>query len=164
SPIWDNQNHVKNLVIVLTDITETKQIQTLQQVVLEAVASQLPLAGVADLICRGVESIAPDVFSSMLLIDPEGRLHPLAGPRLPHSYSSAIEGLPIGETTGSCGTAAYLGKPVCVTDISTDPLWADYKDLVLPLGFQACWSSPVKLDDGRVAGTFAFYYKEKRGP
>jgi c-di-GMP-specific phosphodiesterase len=164
SPIRDNEDHVKNVVIVLTDITETKQIQTLQQVVLEAVASGLPLAGVADLICRCVESIAPEAFSSMLLVDPEGRLHPLAGPRLPQSYSSAIEGLAISEKGGSCGTAAYLAKPVCVTDISTDPLWADYKSLVLPMGFQACWSSPIKLDNGRVVGTFAFYYKEKRGP
>jgi c-di-GMP-specific phosphodiesterase len=164
SPIRDNDGHVSNLVIVLADITETKRIQTLQQVVLEAVASGLPLAEVADLICRRVEAIAPEVFSSVLLVDQEGRLHPLAGPRLPSEYSAALDGLPIGESAGSCGTAAYLGKPVCVIDISTDPLWADYKSMVLPLGFQACWSSPIELRDGHVAGTFAFYYKEKRCP
>jgi c-di-GMP-specific phosphodiesterase len=164
SPIRDDNDHIGNYVIVLVDITETRQIQTLQQVVLEAVASGLPLAGVADLICRRVEWIAPEVYSSMLRVDPEGRLHPLAAPRLPENYSSALEDLAIGECTGSCGTAAYLGKPVCVTDIATDPLWADYRSLVLPLGFQACWSSPIKLRDGRVAGTFAFYYKEKRCP
>jgi len=164
SPIRDNNDQVKNFVIVLADITETRQIQTLQQVVLEAVARGLPLIAVADLICRRVESIAPEVHSSMLLVDTEGRLHPLAGPRLPQHYSDALDGVPIGECTGSCGTAAYLGKDICVTDISTDPLWEDYKSLVLPLGFQACWSSPIKLRDGRVAGTFAFYYKEKRCP
>jgi c-di-GMP-specific phosphodiesterase len=99
-----------------------------------------------------------------LLVDPEGRLRPLAAPRLPQHYSDALNGALIGECVGSCGTAAYLGKDVCVTDISTDPLWAEYKSLALPLGLQACWSSPIKMRDGRVTGTFAFYYKEKRGP
>lgn len=64
---------------------------------------------------------------------------------------------------GSCGTAAYLGRPVTVTDIENDPLWADFKGLVLPLGFRACWSTPI-ISSGRVTGTFAFYFLEKRGP
>ncbi|MBS1823481.1 MAG: EAL domain-containing protein [Acidobacteria bacterium] len=164
SPIKDNDGAVTNLVIVLVDITETKQIQNLQRIVLEAVASGLPLRGVADLICRQVETISPEVYSSMLLVDDEGRLHPLAGPRLPKEYSASLDGLRIGANVGSCGTAAYLAKTVVVTDIDTDPLWENHKSAVLPLGFQACWSSPIKMRDSRVAGTFAFYYKEKRGP
>jgi len=164
SPIREDHNPVEHLVLVLVDITETRQIQTLQQVVLEAVASGLPLAGVADLICRQVEALSPGVFSSMLQVTENGRMKPLAGPRLPQSYSAALEGLPIGESAGSCGTAAFLGKPICVMDISTDPLWTDYKDWVLPFGFLACWSSPIRLRDGRVVGTFAFYYKEKCCP
>ena len=164
SPFRDNDDQVTRRVIVFADITEAKQIQRLQHAVLEAIASGLPLSGVADLICRQVESIAPDVFSSMLLVDPAGRLHSLAGPRLPREYLSAFDGLSIGACAGSCGTAAFLGESVCVTDISTDPLWANYKFMALPLGFHACWSSPIKLRDGRIGGTFAFYYKEKRGP
>ena len=164
SPIKDKNDAVTNLVIVLVDITETKQIQNLQRIVLEAVASGLPLAGVADLICRQVEAISPEVYSSMLLVDDEGRLHPLAGPRLPEAYSASLDGLRIGANAGSCGTAAYLGKTVIVTDINTDPLWDNFRAQVLPLGLQACWSSPIKMRDGRVAGTFAFYYKERRGP
>jgi GAF domain-containing protein len=53
---------------------------------------------------------------------------------------------------------------VVVADIENDPLWADYRALALPLGLLACWSSPIKLRDGRVAGTFAFYYHSKREP
>ncbi len=64
----------------------------------------------------------------------------------------------------SCGTAAWRGEPVEVIDIDTDPLWSDYKDLVLPLGLHACWSTPIKSRDKTVIGTFAFYYREKRGP
>ena len=39
-----------------------------------------------------------------------------------------------GGAAGSCGTAAFLGKPVIVEDIALDPLWADYRDLALAHG------------------------------
>jgi c-di-GMP-specific phosphodiesterase len=164
SPIRDSENAVKNCVIVLVDVTENKQIQHLQQVVLEAVVSGMSLASVADLLCRRVEAIAPEVRSSMLLVDSGGFLHTLAAPSLPPGFVASIDGLAVGENAGSCGTCAFLGQPVCVTDISSDPLWKDYKSLALPLGLRACWASPIKMRDGRVAGTFAFYYTEKRGP
>ncbi len=70
----------------------------------------------------------------------------------------------IGPDVGSCGTAAWLGKPVEVTDIAADPLWLDYRALALPLGLRACWSSPILASDGSVLATFAFYYHEPRGP
>ena len=54
-------------------------------------------------------------------------LHPLAAPSLPPIYSQAIEGLAIGPTVGSCGTAAWRGEPVFVADITTDPLWEPYR-------------------------------------
>ena len=51
-----------------------------------------------------------------------------------------------------------------VVDIGTDPLWASYKELALPLGLRACWSSPIKSSRGPVLGAFAFYFREPRGP
>ncbi|MEO6690418.1 MAG: EAL domain-containing protein, partial [Dokdonella sp.] len=91
-------------------------------------------------------------------------MHPLAGPSLPDAYSQALDRVPIGPTSGSCGTAAWRGEAVEVTDIAHDPLWVDYRGLALPIGLQACWSSPIKAGDGTVIGTFAFYYRTKRGP
>lgn len=155
---------MKNLVVVLANITEIRKIQTVQRIVLEAVAGGTSLTEVADLLCRQVEAIAPEVICSMVLIDAEQRMRPLAGPSLPATYSAALNGLPIGNNMGSCGTAAYLGESVCVTDIETDPRWQNHQSNVLPLGLRACWSVPIKLRDERVAGTFAFYYREKRGP
>jgi HD-GYP domain-containing protein (c-di-GMP phosphodiesterase class II) len=69
----------------------------------------------------------------------------------------------VGLSSGSCGAAAYLGSPVVVTDIETDPKWTAHTALALPLGLKACWSSPIKSGDS-VIGTFAFYYRENRGP
>ncbi len=117
-----------------------------------------------DLLCRQVESIHPQVVASVLAVDKTGCLRPLGGPSLPPTYHAAIDGVRIGATAGSCGTAAFRGEPVEVTDIATDPLWADYKALALPLGLRACWSSPIRNGFGRVVGTFAFYYRVPRGP
>jgi c-di-GMP-specific phosphodiesterase len=164
NPIFDAHGAVVNVVVVLTDITLLKRIQSLQDDVLEGLASDLSLPEVTDFLCRRVEEIAPDIVSSILLVDPERRMRPLAGPSLPAAYCDAIDGAPAGEIAGSCGTAAWRGEPVFVTDIETDPLWAPYKHLALPHGLRACWSSPIKLRDGRIAGTFAFYYHEPRGP
>jgi len=76
----------------------------------------------------------------------------------------AIDGSPIGPKAGSCGTAAYRKEPVIVNDIQTDPLWADYRYLVEPYGFRACWSTPIFSRRGQVLGTFAMYYREVRSP
>ncbi|KAF0121325.1 MAG: hypothetical protein FD152_3877 [Xanthobacteraceae bacterium] len=164
NPVFDGHGKLRNAVCVISNITETRQTQVLQQRILEAVARDDDLSDVAKLICQEVEAIAPGVTCTIIRVDQEGLLRPLAGPSLPPAYGEAIEGLPIGPAVGSCGTAAWRGEPVLVKDIETDPLWAPYKDLPLPLGLKACWSSPIKLKDGRVAGTFAFYFREKRGP
>ncbi|WP_428243161.1 EAL domain-containing protein [Gynuella sp.] len=138
-------------------------IQKLQQETLEAVALGLPLSAIFELICYQVESCAPDVICSVVLVDKEGRIHPAAGPSLPDFYTQALEGLAIGPTGGSCGTSAWRGESVEVVDINTDPLWADYKTLAQSAGLAACWSSPIKSSDGSVLGTFALYYREPRG-
>lgn len=136
----------------------------LQNHVLEVMATGGSLAEAADALCRQVERLAPDALCSVLSVDPGGRLRPIAAPSLPPDFSAALEGLPIGPNVGSCGTAAFLRTQVIVTEIATDPLWRDYRDLALPLGLCACWSSPILDHDEQVIGTFAFYYRENRGP
>ena len=56
------------------------------------------------------------------------------------------------------------GKPVLATDIDTDPRWQPFKTRPLEVGLRACWSTPIKAKDGRVIGTFAFYFRECRAP
>jgi diguanylate cyclase (GGDEF)-like protein len=140
------------------------RLRDIQHEILEAIASGQDLANVMDLLCRRVEALDPSIICSVLSVDQHGLLHPLAGPSLPAKYSRALDSIPIGPCVGSCGTAAFRGEPVAVIDIETDPLWADYRSLPLPLGLRACWSSPIKARDDRVVGTFAFYYCTPRGP
>lgn len=159
NPVIDASGCWQYTVSTISDITNTKMHEVLQRRVLEAMARDLPLAQVLGMVCEEVERIAPEVCASILGVDAEGMLHPLASPSLPASYSALLDGLVIGPNTGSCGTAAWRNEAVVVTDIYADPLWADYKDWILPLGFQACWSTPIVDKAGNVVGTFAFYYR-----
>jgi diguanylate cyclase (GGDEF)-like protein len=143
---------------------DTELLLRVQTEVLEAVARGEELEEVGNILCRRVEAFAPGVTCSILRIDAQGKVRPLAGPSLPAHYSEAVNGVPIGPKAGSCGTAAWRNEPVVVTDIETDPLWEDYRSLALPLGLLACWSSPIADADGKVIATFAFYYASKRGP
>lgn len=162
--VLDDVGQLRNLVVILADISEAKHIQTLQRAVLEEVANGLPLVEVGDLLCARVEKIAPEVICSILLVDSDNRLQSLASPSLPKTYSASLNGAAIGPDVGSCGTAAYLGEDVCVVDIATDPRWENYKSQALSIGLRACWSSPIKMRNGRVIGAFAFYYRENREP
>lgn len=144
--------------------TRKSDLSALQNEILEAVATGSPLARIADTLCRRAEALAPGAVCTIAAIDAEGLIHPVAGPSLPEAYGQGIEGIPVGPDVGSCGTAAYFGVPVEVTDIATDYRWKKYNGLVLPLGLKASWSSPIKSPEGRVVGTFAFYYREPRGP
>lgn len=135
----------------------------LQNLILEMIARGETLPATADRLCREVERLAPRAICSILAVDPDGTLHPVSAPSLPQEYCDSLDGVRIGPDVGSCGTAAFHRRPIAVTDIETDPLWTNYKHLVLPLGIRACWSSPI-MSAERVAGVFAFYYREKRGP
>lgn len=135
-----------------------------QNIILEMIATGCTLAATATRLCLEAEKLAPDAICSVLTVDGEGLIHPLAGPSLPPTYSAALDGIAVGPAVGSCGTAAYLRREVTVTDTDTDFRWAAFKHLTHPLGLRACWSSPILDTAGEPLGTFAFYYRTPRGP
>ena len=104
----NDRGRIKYIFALLTDITETKQLRSLQQLIMGALADELPITEIADRLCRRVEIIAPDVVASVLHVDSDGLIHPLGGPSLPDEYSRALDGVAIGPDIGSCGSAAYL--------------------------------------------------------
>src|SRR6266702_2537138 len=151
-----------------TDITERKRAEMLlggEKRLLEMIARGDSRALVLDALCHLVEELNSGSLSSILLLDPKtNRLRHGAAPSLPIPYTEAIDGLVIGPCMGSCGTAAYRAEPVIVSDIASDPLWADSRDLALAPVLRACWSSPILSSAGKVLGTFAIYYREPRSP
>jgi PAS domain S-box-containing protein len=151
-----------------TDITERKQAEVLlagEKRLLEMIARGVSRALTLKGACLLVEELGAESLSSILLFDPSANcLRHGAAPSLPLTYTKAIDGAVIGPSAGSCGTAAYRAEPVIVSDIATDPLWADYRDLALAHGLRACWSTPILSSAGKVLGTFATYYREPRSP
>jgi two-component sensor histidine kinase len=105
------------------------------------------------------------MLASVLLMDADGKhLKHGAAPSLPDDYNRAIDGIGIGPSVGSCGTAAFRNEPVYVANIGTDPLWADFKNLAATHGLKACWSTPIRSRSNKVLGTFALYHREPRSP
>ena len=152
--------------VILRDITERKRTDAIlagEKRVLEMVAKGDSLNQILDSLCRLVEEQAPDILASILLVE-HNLLRHGAAPSLPQAYIDAIDGAAIGPCAGSCGTAAYRGEQVIVSDIATDPLWADYRATALSHSLRACWSTPIFSSEGKVNATFAMYYREPRRP
>ena len=158
------------IAVFIRDITNIKiqqLILALEKNVLELNASSLyVLSQTVNELLKGIEEIFPDMICSVLEVDDaQEKLYHLAAPRLPIEYCNAIDGTAVGPKAGSCGTAAYHRSQVIVSDIETDPLWDDYRGLILPYGIQACWSTPIINSNSlQVLATFAVYYTKKRAP
>jgi signal transduction histidine kinase len=166
-PVLKESGEVASYIGTTVDITARKRAEALlagEKHLLEMVARGDSLPRILDALCRLVEELASGALSSILLLEEGNRLRHGAAPHLPQAYIDAIDGAPIGPAAGSCGTAAYRGMPVVVSDIASDPLWADYRDIALAHGLRACWSSPILSSENKVLGTFAVYYREARSP
>src|SRR6266513_471573 len=155
-------------VIVCRDITQLKEEEFFragQSRVLEMIAADAPLADVLTSLVLLMEGQAEGLRCSILLLNRDGKhVRHGAAPNLPEAYVKAVDGASIGPRNGSCGTAMYTRRPVVVTDVMTDPLWADYRELAQICGLRACWSTPILSPQGDVLGSFAMYRHEKRGP
>ncbi len=133
--------------------------------ILTALATGRPLREILELIVTSMEEEDPTAYGSILLVDEETRqLVTGAAPRLPDFYNQAVDGTPIGDGTGSCGTAAHTGRRVVVEDIRHHPYWKDFRGLAERAGVRSCWSEPVVSATGDVIATFAIYHPEPRTP
>lgn len=133
--------------------------------VLEDVARGAPLKDILDGIVRGVESEDRTLTCTVLLMQEGGRsLYTAAAPGMSEAYNRAVDGLPVADGVGSCGTAAFRGQRVVVEDVLSHPNWASHQDLVREAGLRACWSEPIRSSQGRVLGTFAIYRRFPSAP
>ncbi len=167
SPVVDRAGIVLGITAAIDDVTDQKRVgeQLLhKRRILEMIAAGAPLESTLTAIVTLLETHWPDAIASIMLVDDGGRLHVAAAPGLPPAYTAAIEGMPIGPTAGSCGTAVFRREAVIVSDIEHDPLWIDYRHFALQHNLRACWSVPILTSTGRVVGTIAVYYREPRVP
>jgi PAS domain S-box-containing protein len=155
---------------IIRDISERKQGEALlagEKRLLEMIATGVALKEILDALCLIIEEQRSGTLASVLLLNSDGaHLDCIAGPSLPKQWMQEMETLPIGPCAGSCGTAAYRGSQVIVSDIATDPLWnvPQHRTAALKYGLRASWSNPVISSKGKVLGTFCMYYRQPRTP
>lgn len=168
-PLSDAGSGTPGVLLQGHNVSEDKKSEELRSAhnrVLELAIGDSPLEQTLSELIKIIEATSrTEVLGSILLLDLDGKhLRHGAAPSLPSEYMKAIDGAEIGPCAGSCGTAAYRGTPVFVSDIATDRLWEEYKVVALPHGLRACWSIPILTRGRRVLGTFAMYHREPREP
>ena len=128
------------------------------QRILERIARTQPVGPTLEELCHDVEARYDGVRCSVLLVDEtESVLRHAAAPSLSNSFRQAIDGLPIADGSGACGTAAARNQPVVVADTLVDPLTKDFVDIAREHSLRSVWSHPLTTSDGAVIGTFAMY-------
>src|SRR5882672_6279624 len=120
--------------------------------ILEMIAAGAGLADILTNLCVAIDAQSPDMISTVMLMDPDGkRLWPAAGPRVPSGWTRALSPLVIGPNMGSCGTAAFRKGRVIISDMAGDPLLsavpAESRDIAMAHGIRASWSQPLISKD-----------------
>src|SRR5467141_3608501 len=133
--------------------------------ILRMILAGASLKEVLTSVARVVESHREGMLCSVWLLDPD-RVHmrAIAAPTLPESYIAALDGFVVGPQGGSCGAAVNQRKPVFVSDVRTDPILEQVRDIIEAHGIRACWSAPIISHQGEILGTFAFYFRSVRSP
>jgi PAS domain S-box-containing protein len=169
-PALGRSGEVDNYTGTTVDISERKRGEALfagEKRLLEMIATGVALEEILNRLCVIIQEYRSGTLASILLLRPDGlHLDSVAGPSLPQGWREEMEKLPIGPCAGSCGTAAYRGSAVIVSDISCDPLWEvpEHRAAALSLGLRASWSNPILSSKGKVLGTFCIYGREPRSP
>ncbi len=144
---------------------EVEQLLRLQKNILEAVALGEDHQSVLDQLCTAAEAMVKDsVASIMLYSEDRSHLNVVAAPSIPQDAIEALNGLVPGAQAGSCGTAVFTESPTIVCNTLIDIRWAHLKDFARSTGIRACWSLPIKVNDGEVIGSFALSSFEQRTP
>jgi len=164
-PRFDEAGAFLGYVGCVFDIGERRRMEAVlsaQKRALELSVASAPLQQILEVFVHAVETQSgSQALASILLVDEAGAALTLgAAQSLPEPLRTAIDGLPIGPESAVCGTAAYRRQLVIATDVESEPLCRDYRDLALAHGIRACWSAPVFSADGSLLATFALYYPQ----
>src|SRR5216684_1506609 len=137
---------------------------------LEMIADGASLSEILNELCAVIDVYASAISQVLLMDRANHQLLPLAGPNFPPAVTAALAPWPVGPNTGCCGTAAFTGEQVIISDMSTDPRWPlddqgeAARRLVLDHGLHAAWSEPLISNSGEVLGTFCIGYSQPRTP
>jgi PAS domain S-box-containing protein len=109
-PVRDENGNIIKWFGTNTDIDDRKRAESLlagENKILEMVATGKPLAVILNEVCFLFDRICAGSMASVLLVDANDCLRSGAAPRFPKDFIALVDGLRIGPSVGSCGTAAY---------------------------------------------------------
>jgi diguanylate cyclase (GGDEF)-like protein len=155
----DEIDFIEAVAAVLAIAIQRKRSEELLQVqtqILEKIAFGASLPETFNTLCVLLESKSPTALCAIRLFDKTLNLlrFSTASSRS-ETDSPSLDGLPVAEGMGSCGTAAHRKTSVFVNDTAQDPLWENFQDLVECHNVRACWSSPFFARSGELLGTFS---------
>ena len=165
-PLYDANRQLIGGVAVFSDITERKAAENFalaQEQVLTLIAQGAALPESFKAIVQLMERSGPGNQCAILQAQ-GGQLRHGVGASLPAAFIEAMDGVPIAEGAGSCGSAAFRKTLVVVQDVACDPLMQECRALLLAHGLQACWSTPVLSSAGEVLAVFAIYRRQPGAP
>lgn len=149
----------------LLSIEEQTQLLNLQRAILKSIARGADHMEVITQTCRLAESLLPNAFSSVMLMDENYELLNIyAAPSLTPMQIKRANGLRPSPGGGSCGNVIYKQTVQYVSNTLTDDRWADIRDLAYEFNIKACWSIPIFSAESKVIGTFALSSFEHREP
>ena len=168
TPVLNNENILTHFIGIHNDVTSKVKAENLKdsiQNILELIAQDAPLNTITKKIITTVERNLKDCMGSILQLNSVDKtLNIIDAPNLPKTFCKFIDGTVIGPKAGSCGTASFLKKEVIVSNIETNVLWEDYKNMALKDGLKSCWAFPIISSKKKVLGILSIYSSFIREP
>ena len=119
-------------------------------------------ATISQLVHKAVQ-ISGSEMGSLYLLDKTDRvLRPFITLNLPQSYLDGCKEIAFG--TQCCGRAVLHRMPWFVTDMLTDPLFADAREAARKSGIRAAFSVPVITVSGDCLASLAAHFREPHSP
>ncbi|SUD84875.1 diguanylate cyclase/phosphodiesterase [Stutzerimonas stutzeri] len=128
----------------------------LTQKALASLLSTASLAEQATLICQEIERIAPDAMASILRVDQQGALRPLAGTGLSARQVQGLEGLALDSLCGNADDAVVADTAGATQECVHDTGVAS--------GAKRFWATPVRSGDDRVLAMLVIQPQEAATP
>ena len=135
--------------------------------ILKMLSSGKPLKEILQYIIHNIENYCAsgDVRGVIMLKKPaSNRLMEMVSPSLPKSFIRDLGPIDVSLYGGASGVAAYLQKPIVVTDIESNPLWDKNRQHAIVHGFRASLSIPLLSSNQELLGTIELYSSQIGAP
>lgn len=150
---------------IIVDRNRSEFLMIGQVEIFELIATGQSLSVVLDRIARLVEEIAGNLHCVIFQLDPKGEvLSAKAAPSMKKEFVEALQSLPVGLRSGTCGACIVNGEPQISLDVIKDSRWADHQELVLSNGIRSSWSTPVFDASRKPLGTISLLYDHLHDP